>query len=159
MFILKKCFLKNVALVFALLSTLLLTACGGGGGGGGGNSGITINDAMVGTWYLNFEDGKPVVPNAQGKVDTMILKSDGTCKMTTYDLSNRDHPTYWETVGTGESNNGTWGYANGRMYTTVDGVSMNFPVSLDNDALTITGTYEDSTETWIDVYKKTKYSL
>lgn len=157
MFIPKKCFIKNVALVFALLSTLLLTGCGGGGGSG--NSGIRVNEAMVGTWYLNMEDGKPVVPKANGDVDTMILRSDGTCTMKEFDLSNRDHPTYWETEGTGESDNGTWGYADGRLYTTVDGVSMSFPVSLDNDALTLTGTYEDSTETWTDVYKKTKYSL
>ena len=114
---------------------------------------------MVGTWYLNMEDGKPVDPKANGDVDTMFLRSDGTCTMKEFDLSNRDYPTYWKTEGLGESDNGTWGYADRRMYTTADGVTMNIPVSIVNDVLTLTGTYEDSTETWTYVYKETKYSL
>ena len=66
---------RNFFLLMALISSLLLTACGGGGGGGGGGKGV--NEAMVGTWYLNLEDGKPVVPNSKGEVSYMILKSDG----------------------------------------------------------------------------------
>ncbi len=156
-----KNYFRNLFLVVAVMSVLLLTACGGGGNGGknSNNFSLSINEAMVGTWYLNLEDGKPVVPNANGKVDTMILREDGTCTMTEYVLSDYNHPTYWEVGASEGTDNGTWGYANGRLYTTVDGFSMNVPVSLDNDALTISGYYENSTETWTSVYKKTKYSL
>lgn len=155
-----KILFRNLFFIVAVISALLLTACGGGGGGGnGGGLSLTINDAMVGTWYLNFEDGKPVVPDANGKVNTMILRDDGTCTMTEYVLNNYNHSTYWEVGASDGTDNGTWGYADGRMYTTIDGISGNFPVTLDNDSLTITGTYQDSTETWISVYKKTKYSL
>ena len=146
---------RNLFFVVAVISSLLLTACGGGGGGG--NIAITVNDAMVGTWYLNIEDGKPVVPNNKGEVDTMILRADGTCSMTEYVLTDKN-VTYWDVGESEGTDNGTWGYAAGRMYTTVDGISMSFPVTIDNDALTITGTYENSTDTWTSVYKKTKYS-
>ena len=149
---------RNLFLVVAVISSLLLTACGGGGGGGGGNSGKKVNEAMVGTWYLNSEDGKPVVPNNKGEVDTLILKADGTCTMKTYDLTDYGHPTYWEIAASVGTDNGTWGYADGRLYITVDGEENSFQTSLDNDALTMTGTYEDSTDTWTSVYKKTKYS-
>ncbi len=147
---------RNIFLLLALVSSLLLTACGGGGGGGGGGN---INEAMVGTWYLNLEDGKPVVPNSKGEVDTMILKSDGTCSMKTFDLTNMNHSTYWEPEGTASSDKGTWRYADGRLYIKIDGQEVSNAVSLDNGALTITGTYEDSSDTWTSVYKKTKYSL
>lgn len=155
-----KILFRNLFFIVAVISALLLTACGGGGGGGnGGGLSLTINDAMVGTWYLNYEDGKPVVPNSKGEVDKIVLRSDGTCSMTEYTLTTKNHPTYWEVEYSEGTDNGTWGYSDGRLYTTVDGISMNFPVTLDNDSLTITGTYQDSTETWISVYKKTKYSL
>jgi len=145
---------RNFFLLMALISSLLLTACGGGGGGGGGGKGV--NEAMVGTWYLNFEDGKPVVPNAKGEVDTMILKSDGSCLITDYVLSDKNQ-TYWEVGASEGTDKGTWSYADGRLYVKIDGEEISAPVSLDNGKLTITGTYEDSTDTWTSVYKKTKY--
>ena len=145
---------RNLFFVVAVISCLLLTACGGGGGGGGGGKGV--NDAMVGTWYLNLEDGKPVVPNAKGQVDTLVLKSDGTCSMTVYVLSDKNQ-TYWEVGASEGTDKGTWSYADGRLYIKIDGEENSFPVSLDNGKLTITSTYEDSKDTWTSVYKKTKY--
>ena len=145
---------RNIFLLMALISSLLLTACGGGGGGGGGKG---VNEAMVGTWYLNFEDGKPVVPNAKGEVSYMILKSDGTCTMKDFDLTDYGHPTYWEITTSEGTDKGTWSYADGRLYVKIDGEEISVPVSLDNGKLTITWTYEDSKETYTSVYKKTKY--
>jgi hypothetical protein len=146
---------RNLFLVIAMISSLLLTACGGGGGGGGGGKGV--NEAMVGTWYLNFEDGKPVVPNSKGQVDSMTLKADGSCTMKSFDLTNYGHPTYWEIEGSGETDKGTWSYADGRLYVKIDGEENSVPVSLDNGKLTLTCSYEDSNETYTSVYKKTKY--
>ena len=145
---------RNIFLLMALISSLLLTACGGGGGGGGGGDGL--REALVGTWYLNFEDGKPVVPNAKGEVDTMILKSDGSCLITDYVWSAKNQ-TYWEVGASEGTDKGTWSYADGRLYIKIDGEENSVSVSLDNGKLTITGTYEDSTDTWTSVYKKTKY--
>ncbi len=147
---------RNIFLLMALISSLLLTACGGGGGGGGGG-GKGVNEAMVGTWYLNFEDGKPVVPNSKGEVSYMILKSDGTCTMKDFDLTDYGHPTYWEITTSEGTDKGTWSYADGRLYVKIDGEEISVPVSLDNGKLTITWTYEDSKETYTSVYKKTKY--
>ncbi len=144
-------FFRNIFLLAALVSSLLLTACGGGGGGD------SLRDALVGTWYLNFEDGKPVVPNSKGDVETMILKSDGTCSMKSFDLTNKNHSAYWEPEGTAYSDKGTWRYADGRLYIKIDGQEVSNAVSLSNDALTITGTYEDSSDTWTSTYRKTKY--
>ena len=146
---------RNLFLVVAVISSLLLTACGGGGGGGGGGKGL--NEAMVGTWYLNLEDGKPVVPNSKGEVSYMILKSDGTCTMKDFDLTDYGHPTYWEITTSEGTDKGTWSYADGRLYVKIDGEEISVPVSLDNGKLTITWTYEDSKETYTSVYKKTKY--
>ena len=146
---------RNIFLLMALISSLLLTACGGGGGGGGGGDGL--REALVGTWYLNFEDGKPVVPNAKGEVSSMILKSDGTCAMKDFDLTDYGHPTYWEITTSEGTDKGTWSYADGRLYVKIDGEEISVPVSLDNGKLTITWTYEDSKETYTSVYKKTKY--
>ena len=145
---------RNFFLLMALLSSLLLTACGGGGGGGGGDG---LREALIGTWYLNFEDGKPVVPNSKGEVDTLILKSDGTCSMTEYGLTDYNHPNYWEVQESEGTDKGAWRYADGRLYIKIDGEEFSSAVSLDNGALKMTGTYEDSSETWISVFKKTKY--
>ena len=149
-------FFRNIFLLAALVSSLLLTACGGGGGGGGG--GDSLRDALVGTWYLNLEDGKPVVTNAKGEVDTMILKSDGTYSMKSFDLTDLNHSTYWEPEGTAYTDKGTWRYADGRLYLKIESEEFSFAVSLNNGALTLTGTNEDSSDTWTLTYKKTKYS-
>ena len=116
------------------------------------------NKDLVGTWYLNFEDGIPVVPNSKGEVDTMTLKSDGTCTMKTFDLTNSGHSSYWEPEGTAYNDSGKWSYSNGKLTTTIDGYKMTVTATLKDGALTLTGTYEGSTETWTSVYKKTKYS-
>ena len=143
---------RNIFLLMALISSLLLTACGGGGGGGGGGDGL--REALVGTWYLNFEDGKPVVPNSKGEVSSMILKSDGTCIMKDFDLTDYGHSTYWEPEGTAYNDSGTWSYSNGKLTTKIDGYTMSVSVTFNNGALTLNGT---EPEPWTSVYKKTKY--
>ncbi|MBR4571259.1 MAG: lipocalin family protein [Candidatus Riflebacteria bacterium] len=145
-------FFRNIFLLAAIVSSLLLTACGGGGGGGGGGDGL--REALVGTWYLNFEDGLPVVPNSKGEVDTMILKSDGTCSMKTFDLTNANHSTYWEPEGTVYNDSGTWSYSNGNLITKIDGYTMSVSVTFNNGALILNGT---EPEPWTSTYKKTKY--
>ena len=74
-----------------------------------------------------------------------------------FDLTDYNHSNYWEPQGSAETDTGKWSYSNGKLNTNIDGYSMSFPVTLKNGELTMTGTYEDSTETWTSVYKKTKY--
>jgi uncharacterized repeat protein (TIGR02543 family) len=119
----------------------------------------SINKSLVGTWYLNEEDGKPVVPNSKGEVETMILNLDGSCSMTDYGLTDKNHSDYWETELSEGTDKGKWRYSNKKIYVTIDGVERSFEISISNDSLTIKGNYENSNGTWISVYKKTKYKL
>ena len=118
-----------------------------------------VNKSFVGTWFLNEEDGKPVVPNSNGEVETMILNSDGTCSMTSYVLTDKNHADYWETELSEGTEKGTWKYSNNKLYVTIDGVERSFSASISKDTLTIKGTNENSSETWVSIYKKTKYKL
>ena len=113
---------------------------------------------LVGTWYLNYEDGKPMVGNSQVEVETLTLKSDGTCSWKEFDITDNGHSSYWEPEGTAYTATGRWSYSNGKLTTTIEGYTMSFPVTLKDGALTLTGTYEGSTETYTSVYKKTQYS-
>lgn len=112
----------------------------------------------MGTWYLNYEDGKPV-PAAyidnNVKVPTIILNSDGSCTYIDYDLMEYDDYIY----PTGEASKftGRWSYSNGNLTTIVDGETMSSPVTLAKGELTITNTDEETKETWTSVYRKIMY--
>ena len=118
-----------------------------------------INNSLVGTWYLNEEDGRPVVPNNKGEVGTMVLNSDGSCSMTDYGLTDKNHSDYWETEQSEGTEKGKWKYSNNKLYVTIDGTETSFDTTISKDTLMIKGKYENSNETWVSVYKKTKYKL
>ncbi len=108
---------------------------------------------------MNYEDNKPVHPNSKGEVDTITLKSDGTVIWKEFDLTDYGHSSYWEPEGVADTVSGKWSYYNGKLTTTIEGYTISFPITLNNGALSLTGTYEGSTETWTSIFMKTKYSL
>ncbi len=110
---------------------------------------------LTGTWYLNYEEGKPVPTNAKGEVSTLTLNSDGSCTIIEYGLivyEDHMYPTEEFSKFTGR-----WNYSNGNLTTTIDGETMSSPATLANGELTITGTDEETKETFTSVYRKIKY--
>ena len=122
----------------------------------------TENKALEGSWYLNTEDGIPVIPNSQGNVETYCFNSDGTFSLINItlkagdELNNPNEAEYWESAETTETITGTWKYADGKLTLKTDKEEGTFLATLKNAELTITETDEDGTS--VSVFKKNKNS-
>ena len=118
----------------------------------------TENKALEGSWYLNTEDGIPVIPNSRGKVETYCFNSDGTFSLINItlkagdELNNPNEAEYWESAETTETITGTWKYADGKLTLKTDKEEGTFLATLKNAELTITETDEDGTS--VSVFKK-----
>ncbi len=118
----------------------------------------TENKALEGSWYLNTEDGIPVIPNSQGKVETYCFNSDGTFSLINItlkagdQLNNPNEAEYLESAETTETITGTWKYADGKLTLKTDKEEGTFLATLKNAELTITETDEDGTS--VSVFKK-----
>ena len=118
----------------------------------------TENKALEGSWYLNIEDNKPVVPNSKGKVESYLFNSDGTFTLESYEFNDRQNPEYYQTLENGETIKGTWKYADGKLTLKTDKDEQTFPITLKNAELTITEKDEESSETTVSVFKKSPNS-
>ena len=122
--------------------------------GGGSSTGNTGSESMLGTWYHNLEDGKPVKGS---KIPTITFKSDGSCTIVDYDGMHYDSQKgYWECSGNSETIIGKWSLSGSTLKVTVEGYTTN--IKVDSDSFIISGAYEDGSGTWTSVYKKTKYA-
>ena len=110
---------------------------------------------LVGTWYLNYEDGKPVPANNNVKVPTLILNSDGKCIYIDYDLTEYDD--YMYPTGEAIEYTGSWSYSNGNLTTVIEGETMSSTATITNGELTLTSIDEETQETLTSVYRKIKY--
>jgi hypothetical protein len=133
---------RNYFMLFAFLSMLLLTACGGGGGDGtsanptsshGNDSGI--NNALVGEWFIDSDEGKIVYPNKRNKVDYIGLKPDGRCLMISYYTT--DYSTYEQTKEEIELEiTASWSFSGGKLYLSIPGSNkIFFYASIQNNSL------------------------
>ena len=111
------------------------------------------DESILGTWYHNLEDGKPVKGS---KIPTITFKSDGSCTIVDYDGMHYDSQKgYWECSGNSETIIGKWSLSGSTLKVTVEGYTTN--IKVDSDSFIISGAYEDGSGTWTSVYKKTRY--
>ena len=126
------------------------------------NSYKPINQAIIGTWYLNSEDNYNVVPNTNNEVETWIFKEDGSIELQDYEIDiypSDENPQFWKTADTGDKVSGTWSYKDGKLTTLCKDQEASFSINIEDDVLTITEIDEETSKPTNSVYKRTKPSL